>query len=39
MFTNLPEEVSVTYKRFLENKLREKFRFEGVPIRLVFKQK
>ncbi len=39
MFTNLPEEVSITYKRFLENKLREKFRFEGVPIRLVFKQK
>lgn len=39
MFTNLPEEVPVTYKRFLENKLREKFKFEGVPIRLVFKQK
>lgn len=39
MFTNLPEEVSVTYKRFLENKIREKYRFEGVPIRLVFKQK
>ncbi len=38
-FTNLPEEVSITYKRFLENKLREKFKFEGVPIRLVFKQK
>ena len=39
IFTNLPEEVSITYKRFLENKLREKFKFEGVPIRLVFKQK
>lgn len=38
-FTNLPEEVSVTYKRFLENKLRERFKFEGVPVRLVFKQK
>jgi GTP-binding protein len=38
-FTNLPEEVAITYRRFLENKLREKFRFEGVPIRLVFKQK
>ncbi len=38
-FTNLPEEVTVTYKRFLENKLRERFGFEGVPIRLVFKQK
>ncbi len=39
MFTNLPEEVSATYKRFLENKLRERFKFEGVPIRLVFRQK
>ncbi|MCL4509670.1 MAG: ribosome biogenesis GTPase Der [Bacteroidetes bacterium] len=38
-FTNLPEEVTITYKRFLENKLRERFEFEGVPIRLVFKQK
>ncbi len=38
-FTNLPEEVTVTYKRFLENKMRDRFKFEGVPIRLVFKQK
>jgi len=38
-FTNLPEEVSITYKRFLENKLRERFKLEGVPVRLVFKQK
>ncbi len=39
MFTNLPDEVSTSYKRFLENKLRDKFKFEGIPIRLVFKQK
>ncbi len=39
MFTNLPEEVSGTYKRFLENKFREKFGFAGVPIRFVFRQK
>ncbi len=39
MFTNMPEEISITYKRFLENKLRDRFKFEGVPIRLVFKQK
>jgi GTP-binding protein len=39
MFTNLPEEISVGYRRFLENKIRDKFPFEGVPIRLVFKQK
>lgn len=39
LFTNLPEEVSISYRRFLENKLRDKFKFEGVPIRLAFKQK
>ncbi len=39
MFTNLPEEVSSTYKRFLENKFRARFGFEGVPIRFVFRQK
>lgn len=39
MFTNLPEEISITYRRFLENRIREKFGFQGVPIRLVFKQK
>jgi GTP-binding protein len=39
MFTNLPEEVSGTYKRFIENKFREKFGFEGVPVRFVFRQK
>ncbi len=38
-FTNLPDDVSITYKRFLENKLRERFKYEGVPVRLVFKQK
>jgi GTPase len=38
-FTNLPEEVGVTYKRFLENKIRDRYKFDGVPIRLVFKQK
>jgi GTP-binding protein len=39
LFTNLPDEVSITYKRFLENKLRARFKFEGVPVRLLFKQK
>lgn len=38
-FTNLPEELSPSYKRFIENKLRDRFKFVGVPIRLVFKQK
>ncbi len=39
MFTNLPEDVSENYRRFLENRIREKYSFEGVPIRIVFKQK
>lgn len=38
-FTNLPDEIGITYRRFLENRIREKFKYEGVPIRLVFKQK
>lgn len=38
-FTNHPKLVQESYKRFLENKLRKHFGFEGVPIFLVFKQK
>ncbi len=38
-FTNLPDEIAITYRRFLENRIRERFKFEGVPIRLVFKLK
>ncbi|MBM3430671.1 MAG: hypothetical protein FJX99_06800, partial [Bacteroidetes bacterium] len=28
-----------SYKRFLENRLREKFNFEGVPLKLFFRKK
>jgi GTPase len=38
-FCNLPQYIQESYQRFLENKLREKFGFEGVPIRLFFRKK
>ena len=38
-FTNLPQYVKEPYKRFLENQLREKFNFSGVPIQIYIRQK
>jgi GTP-binding protein len=38
-FCNLPLYIQESYTRFLENRLREKFDFEGVPIRLFFRKK
>ena len=38
-FCNLPKYVKEPYKRFLENKLREHFEFNGVPIKLFFRKK
>lgn len=38
-FCNLPQYIQESYQRFLENRLREKFDFEGVPIRLFFRKK
>jgi GTP-binding protein len=38
-FCNLPQYVKDPYKRFIENKLREEFNFEGVPIEIYFRQK
>ncbi len=38
-FCNLPQYIKESYQRFLENKLRENFDFEGVPLRLFFRQK
>ena len=38
-FVNHPDGVAENYRRYLENKLREKFGFGGVPITLAFKQK
>lgn len=38
-FCNLPQYVKDPYKRFLENKMREIYNFEGVPIDIYFRQK
>ena len=38
-FCNLPQYVKESYKRFLENKIRLKFDFKGVPIQLFFRKK
>ena len=38
-FCNHPQYIQESYMRFLENRLREKFDFEGVPIRLFFRKK
>ncbi len=38
-FCNLPEDVKDNYKRFLENKIRDKWDFKGVPIQLYFRKK
>lgn len=36
---NLPQYIKPSYERFLENRLREHWRFTGVPIRLFFRKK
>lgn len=38
-FMNMPEELPANYRRYIENKIRERFGFEGVPITMTFKQK
>lgn len=38
-FCNLPQYIPDSYKRFLENRMREIFNFEGVPIRIFFRKK
>lgn len=39
LFCNLPQYLPESYKRFLENKIREKYNFTGMPISLVLKKK
>ncbi len=39
IFCNLPQYVPESYKRFLENRLREQFDFEGVPVKIFFRKK
>ena len=38
-FCNFPDDIKQPYKNYLENKLREKFDFKGIPIRLFFRKK
>jgi GTP-binding protein len=38
-FCNLPQYINDSYKRFLENKLRENFNFSGIPIKIFFRKK
>lgn len=38
-FANLPQYIKDPYKRYVENKLREIYNFEGVPIDIYFRQK
>jgi GTP-binding protein len=38
-FCNFPEDVKQPYRNYLENKLRESFNFNGVPLRLFFRKK
>ncbi|MFO7616966.1 MAG: ribosome biogenesis GTPase Der [Bacteroidales bacterium] len=39
LFCNLPQYVKEPYKRYIENKIREKFNFTGVPIQVYFREK
>ena len=38
-FANLPQYVKEPYKRFLENKIREKWNFSGTPMNIFIRQK
>ena len=38
-FTNYPDDIKTPYKNYLENQLRTKFKFTGVPIRIFFRKK
>ena len=38
-FANLPQYIKEPYKRYIENKLRESFNFNGVPLQIFFRKK
>lgn len=38
-FVNLPQYVKDPYRRFLENKIRDQWNFQGVPMQIYFRQK
>ncbi len=39
LFCNLPQYIRDPYRRYIENKIREKWNFSGVPITVYFRQK
>jgi GTP-binding protein len=39
IYTNFPEGIHFSYERYLINQMRERFGFQGVPIRLQFRKK
>jgi GTP-binding protein len=39
IFVNDPELIHFSYKRYLENRIREEYGFLGTPIRLIFRQR
>ena len=38
-FCNYPDDIKVPYKNYLENQMRTKFNFSGVPVRIFFRKK
>ncbi|MDR9416694.1 MAG: ribosome biogenesis GTPase Der [Gracilimonas sp.] len=38
-FMNSPQDLPPNYRKFIENKLRERFGFIGVPVTMIFRQK
>jgi GTP-binding protein len=38
-FTNYPDDIKTPYRNYLENQLRTKFKFTGVPVRIYFRKK
>ncbi|WP_185860134.1 ribosome biogenesis GTPase Der [Blattabacterium cuenoti] len=38
-FSNFPHYIKESYKRFIENKIRDHFNFRGVPIQIFFRKK
>ncbi len=39
LFANLPQYIKEPYRRYIENQIRDKFNFTGVPIQIYFRQK
>ncbi len=38
-FTNYPDDIKTPYRNYLENQLRSRFNFTGVPVRIFFRKK